>query len=133
MANGSFSKALEIGNVSELKKRDWIINETESLSLKEIGKCLSFAEKTSKDKEEFLKYLDILKIWFRDIIVFKYHPEKIVFFDLLDKIQNASDRHTIADLFERLDAIELSRKNIRANINLRLTAETLLLQFAQNQ
>jgi len=131
MANGSFKRALDIGSVVELKKRDWIINEIESLSLEEIGKAMFFAEKLAKDKEEFLKYLDILKIWYRDIIVFKYHPEKIIFFDLLDKIQNASGRHTNADIFSKLDAIELSRKNIRANANLRLTAETLLLQVAQ--
>lgn len=130
MANGSFKRALDTGNVAELKKRDWIINEIESLSLKETGKSMFFAEKLTKDKEEFLKYLDILKIWYRDIIVFKYHPEKIIFFDLFDKIQKASGLHTNADIFSRLDAIELSRKNIRANANLRLTAETLLLQVA---
>lgn len=132
MADGSFTRALDIGSVARLRKRDWIINETESLSLKEIGKCLAFAEKLSKDKEEFLEFLGILKIWYRDIIVFKYHPEKIIFFDLLDKIQNASDRHTKPGLLSRFDAIESSLQNIRANANLRLTAETLLLRFAQN-
>lgn len=133
MANGSFSRALEIGNVAGLKKRDWVINEIESLSLEETGKCLLLAEKISKDKDEFIEYLEILKVWFRDIIVFEYHPDKIIFFDLLDKIQNASGRHTKPDLLLRFDAIESCRQNVRANVNLRLTAETLLLGFAQNQ
>ncbi|MBA3035249.1 MAG: DNA polymerase III subunit delta' [Desulfobacterium sp.] len=133
MANGSFSRALDIVGIAGLRKRDWIINETESLSLNETGKCLVFAEKLSKDKENFLEFLEILKIWYRDIIVFKSHPEKIIFFDLLGKIQNASNRHTKPDLLSRFDAIESCRQNVRANVNLRLTAETLLLRFAQNQ
>ncbi len=132
MSNGSYTKALDIGSAAVLNKRDWIINETESLSLKETGNCLAFAEKLSKDKDVFFEFLDIVKIWYRDIIVFEYHPENTIFFDLLDKMQNASNRHTTPDLLSRFDEIESARQNIRANANLRLTAETLLLRFAKN-
>lgn len=133
MANGSFTRALDLSDKSRLLKRDWIINEIESLSLKETGKCLAFAERLAKEKEAFLDSIETFKIWYRDIAVFKHYPGKSIFFDLSDKIKDASARHTEKDLLSKFDEIRIARKNILANANLRLTAETLVLRLVQNQ
>ena len=131
MANGSFNRALALSDKSRLKKRDWLVNEVESLSLKETGKCMAFAERLSRDKEDLLESLDTLKIWYRDIAVYKYCPEKIVYSDLSDKTKTALLRHTEKDLLSKFDEIRIARKNILANANLRLIAETLVLRLVQ--
>lgn len=132
MANGSFNRALALSDKSRLKKRDWLVNEIESLSLKETGKCMAFAERLSKDKEDFLDSIETLKIWYRDIAVFKYYPGKSIFFDLSDKTKTAFLRHTEKDILSKFDEIRIARKNILANANLRLTAETLVLRLVQS-
>lgn len=133
MSNGSVSRALALSDKSHLKKRNWLVNELESLSLKETGKCMAFAERLSKDKEDFLDSLELLKIWYRDIAVFKYYPEKIVFSDLSDKTKTAFLRHTENDLISKFNELRVARKNILANANLRLTAETLVFRLVRYQ
>ncbi len=93
---------------------------------------MAFAERLSKDKEDFLDSIETLKIWYRDIAVFKYYPEKSIFFDLSDKIKTALLRHTEKDLLSKFDEIRIARKSIMANANLRLTAETLVLKLVQS-
>jgi DNA polymerase-3 subunit delta' len=131
MANGSFTRALALSDRSRIKKRDWLVNEIETLSLKETGKCMAFAERLSREKDEFLDSLEILNIWYRDIAISKYNPGKSIFSDISDKTKAASPGHTEKDLLSKFDVIRGARKNILANANLRLTAETLVFRLAQ--
>ena len=131
MAKGSFNRALDL-NGNRIKKRNRLVNEIETLSLKEIGKCLSFAERISKDKDDLLDSLETLITWYRDMAVFKYNPGKSIFFDLSDKIKKASQDHTVEDLLSKFNEILTARKNILANANLRLTAETLVFRLVRN-
>jgi len=132
MASGSFSHTPALSDKSRIKKRDWLLNEIESLSLKETGKCLAFAERLSRDRDDFLDSLEIFQIWFRDIAVFKYYPDKIVFMDISDKTQTASLRHNEKVLISKFNEIRVARKNILANANLRLTSEILVLRLVQS-
>lgn len=132
MANGSYNRALALSDKNRLNKRDWLVNKIESLSLKETGECMAFAERLSREKEDFLESLETLKIWYRDIAIFKYCPERIVYSDLSDKTKAASARRTEKDLLSKFNQIRIARKNILANANLRLTAETLVLKLVQS-
>jgi len=132
MANGSFTRALALSDKSRIKKRDWLVNEIETLSLKETGKCLAFAERLSREKEDLLDSLEILNIWYRDIAIFKYYPGKIIFSDISDKTKTASPRHTEKDLLSKFDEIRGARNNILANANIRLTAETLVFRLVRS-
>ncbi|MEJ2656557.1 MAG: DNA polymerase III subunit delta', partial [Desulfobacterales bacterium] len=82
MANGSYSKALSI--ISHIKKsnwikrRAWLLNEVESLPLMSIPSCLAFAETLSKNKETLTDSLEVMKSWFRDLIVCRFHPARVM-------------------------------------------------------
>ena len=130
MSNGSLSGAFNLSSIL-LKKRDWLLSELESLSLKDTGRCLAFAERLSKDKDDFLDSLETIKIWYRDIAVFKRYPDKIVFIDLSDKMQTADKKHSDQSLISKFEEIQMARQAVRANGNLRLTAETLVLKLVQ--
>ena len=88
MSNGSLSGAFNISSSKLLRKRDWLIGELESLSINDTGKCLAFAERLSKDKDDFLDSLEAIDIWYRDLAVFRHSPDKIIFIDLSDKMRN---------------------------------------------
>ena len=131
MSNGSLSGAFNISSSKLLRKRDWLISELESLSLKDTGRCLLFAERLSKDKDDFLDSLETINIWFRDMAVFKHYPDKIIFIDLSDKMQTSYKKHSEKSLILKSEEIRIARQAIRANGNLRLTAETLVLKLVQ--
>jgi DNA polymerase-3 subunit delta' len=131
MSDGSISKALALSSGRPLKKRDWIIGELESLSPKDIGRCLAFAERLSKERDDFLDYLETIKIWYRDIAVFRYYPEKIIFSDLSDKMKASCKKHSHQSLAAKFEEILKAGQAVRANGNVRLTAEMLVLKLAQ--
>ena len=59
------------------------------------GALFSFVSQLFKKKEKIEEYLEIIKTYLRDIIIFKYYPDKIIFKDLSNKISNASEKDTI--------------------------------------
>jgi DNA polymerase-3 subunit delta' len=135
MANGSVSKAVSminsINRVNWVNRRIWLINEVESLPVSSMGSRMAFAEKLSKSKEILAESLEVIKFWFRDLVVCKYDPEKIINRDLNDKILRVSKKMNVISLISKIDDIESAQKNIQANTNLRLTLEVLIMRLAK--
>jgi DNA polymerase-3 subunit delta' len=140
MANGSMTKALSMikknSQANWICLRDWLLNnigleKTGSLSLEPIIILLSFAERLSKNKEIIQDSLEIIKTYLRDLIIYKYSPEKIINKDLIRKIQHASQKIAVKSLLSKIEAIQTAQKDIRANTNLRLTLEVMMLRLAR--
>ncbi|MBW2054137.1 MAG: hypothetical protein JRI29_00305, partial [Deltaproteobacteria bacterium] len=135
LANGSVSKAVSminsINRVNWISRRIWLINEVESLPAMSMGSRMAFAEKLSKRKEILAESLEVIKFWFRDLVVCKYHPEKIINRDLKDRVQRGSKNMMVASLISKIDDVESAQKNIQANTNLRLTLEVLIMRLAK--
>ena len=135
LANGSLSKALSIisamPRINWIKRRIWLINEVGSIGYRPIGSRMAFAEKLSKEKELLADSLEVIKSWFRDLIICKYHPEKIINTDLNDKIQKVSKKMSVDFLLSNIDDIQSVQKNILANTNLRLSLEVLIMRLAR--
>ena len=98
-----------------------------SLSQQPVGRVLALAEKLSKEKDALAQSLEIIKIWFRDLIISQYDAGKIVNRDVADKIKNVSQKYNLPDLLSKVDAIQKTRNRITANTNPRLTMESLLM------
>jgi DNA polymerase-3 subunit delta' len=135
LANGSISKALSmmrhISKTNWIQRRAWLLNSLESLSLMSIPSRLAFAENLSKDKMAIADSLEVMKSWFRDLVIYKYQPEQIMNRDLREKIQQNSKKMTVDSLLSKIDDIHLAQKNIQANTNLRLTLEVLIMRLAE--
>jgi DNA polymerase III subunit delta' len=132
MSGGSISGAFNISGRNLLRKRDWLIGELESLSLKDIGRCLAFAERLSKERDDFLEYLETIKIWYRDMAVFRYYPDKIIFNDLSEKLLISHIKHSERSILSKFAEISMAGQAVRSNGHLRLIAETLVLKLVQS-
>ena len=131
LANGSFSKAIEMNRMDWIGKRAWLIREMESLTSRPVGLLLAFAEKLSVNKEMLLEALDIMNTWLRDLVICKCCPQKIINKDLHVQIQYGSQKAATPALLSKIEAIQRTRKDIQANANVRLALETLIFRLAQ--
>jgi DNA polymerase-3 subunit delta' len=131
MANGSFSRAQMMVEDNWLQHRKWVIDEMDRLSLLPIARLFSLAEKLSKEKEALAQSLEIIKVWFRDLIINRYDAAKIINRDVADKIENASQKNSLPDLLSKVDAVQKTQTRLAANTNLRLTMESLLISLAK--
>ena len=131
MANGSYSRAQAMVGNNWLKRRKWLIDEINTLSVKNLSRLLALAEKLSGEKEEISETLEFIKVWFRDLIVARYDSGKIINQDVADKIKIAPEKVGIPSLLSKVDAVQQVQNRITANTNLRLSMENLLIQLAQ--
>ncbi len=131
MANGSISKALELRAVNWINRRNWLIESVESLALVPTGALLAFAEMLAKNKELLSDSLEVIKVWLRDLVIWKYAPDKITNRDLKEKIQHASKKHSIKSTLAHIDSIQVAQRQIQGNANVRLALEVMALELAK--
>ncbi len=139
MANGSFSRAVAMASGKDQtdwkKRRDWIINamgleQPHSYYVNSIGSVLGIAAMLAKDKKKLYDSLELLKFWFRDLVIFRYYPEKIINRDLIDKIEDVSKKTETNLLILKIRLIHEAQKKIDTNANLRLMLEVIFLRLA---
>ena len=131
MANGSFSRAQAMVRHNWLKRREWLLDEINALSLNEMSRLFALAQKLSEEKEVFSETLEVMKVWFRDLTIEQYDTAKIINQDITDKVKIESERASTAALLSKFDAVQQAQNRITANTNLRLTMEYLLIKLAQ--
>ena len=136
MSNGSFSKAISMiksmNRINWIKLRSLLIKENDFLSLKQTGLIMAFALMLAKDKMVLQTFFEVIKIWIRDLLVYKYDPQKIINKDLTGRIQLISQNQTIKNLLAKMKAVESAQKDIRLNSNIRLTLELLFLRLTNS-
>lgn len=137
MANGSYSKALSMIKPQAfwINLRNWLISaigmdKPETLPSHPVNELMAFAEKLSKNKQFAMDCLEIINSWLRDLVVYKYRPEKIMHKDMISAIKYASHNISTQSLLLKIDVIHTALQNIRANLNLRLTMESLIIKLA---
>ena len=131
MAEGSISRAESMTKSNWIDKRNWIIDELEALPLRSINLCLAFSDALSKNKEWLFTAFEIMKKWLRDLVVYKYDPEKIINTDLSKRINASSKKASINALILKIKAIEKAERDIKSNSNLRLTLDSLMITLSK--
>ena len=139
MANGSISRAIVMSQSNWINLRNWLINAIDpdqsdqpgALCSMPSGILMAVAETLQKNKDFLFDSLEIIKSWLRDLVVYRFHPEKIMNKDLIEKIQFVSPNIDIRSLLLKIDAIQAAQKNIQSNANLRLTLETMMMQIGR--
>lgn len=131
MAGGSLSRALRMHRTQWANRRNWLIKEMDSLSSVSVNRLLAFGEQLSKNKDILQDSLEVMKSWLRDLAVGKLNPERVINQDLAQKIQQASQKMSIASLLDKIDTIQATQNAIRAGTNLRLALETMVLRLAK--
>ena len=133
MAHGSLSRATAMYEANWINRRNWILQEMTELSSRPINRILAFAQRLSKDKEAVLESLEVMKSWLRDLVIAAYDPGKILNQDIADEIQHAAKKMNITALLSKIDLIQKTQNRIRANTNVRLALEVLLMQLANSR
>lgn len=135
MANGSFFRALALKNSEWMFRRNWIIEEIEKMDNSSTEVRLALAEKISKikDKEDIHDLLEIMKTWYRDLLIAKYCPDKVINKDLMESVHKNSRRYTQQMLLKSISAVDRVEKEIDANVNIRLVLENFFLTPAEKK
>ena len=100
----------------------------------ELNEIVSAIKEINKYKLEVTDYLDLLTVWYRDVLLYKATKEagKVVFGDQLTYIKEKASKSSYEGIEIILDSIEKAKTRLKANVNFDLVMELLLLTIKEN-
>jgi DNA polymerase-3 subunit delta' len=129
IAAGSYTRAVSMYRDGWVARRNWIISELNALRNQTVVHRMALAEQLAATKKHLPDALGCMANYYRDLLVWRYHPGTIINRDLELEIEQAAGQQRVGDLIARIRATQEARKRLKANANPRLTMETLLLQL----
>lgn len=134
-ARGNIGRAKQLAMNDEFDKiREEAIFLMRHIKDLEINEISSAIKKIGEYNMNTADYLDIIAVWFRDVLLFKAtaNANTLIFKDEikhLKKVANTSDYEGLEII---LQAIEKTKARVRANVNFDLAMELLLLAIKEN-
>jgi len=100
----------------------------------EIHEIITAIKKISDYQFDINDYLDILGVWYRDVLLFKatHDANHLIFRDEIQYIKKVADQSAYDGIETIIDALEKAKARLKANVNFDLTMELLLLTIKEN-
>ena len=129
-AGGSIGKALEI------RKGSFLDFKNDAIKLLSTARAVPMslfflADTFGKDRDSTLQKLDILRGWYRDMLVYRetHDVNKLIHRDVADATKKLSEKMAGADILESIKTISSTHDAIERNANRQLTLESMAFQL----
>ena len=134
-AQGNMGKAIMLANseyFNEIKEEAvHLLRNIDEMTVPElmdaVKRCMAY-------KLEINDYLDIIAIWYRDVLIYKAtkNVDRVVFSDQMKYIKERARRSSYEGIENILDALEKAKARMKANVSFELAMELLLLTIKEN-
>jgi DNA polymerase-3 subunit delta' len=133
-ARGNIGKAKALASSEEFEKV-----KAEALSLlkyiqdMEVYEIVAAIKKINDYKLDINDYLDIISIWYRDVLLFKATNDvnHLVFREEITSLRKVAGRSSYEGIEDVIKALDTAQKRLSANVNFDLTMELLLLTIKE--
>ena len=122
LASGSLGKAMRLADGVMFTLRRELLESIHSLRPNEgiaIEKIMVFASQVAELKEDIPEFLDLIRSWLRDMLFIRFggNLALVMNHDLSHLYKNVGNRWEVADLFAKLEYLDLARKQLNHNCN----------------
>ena len=134
-AQGNLGKAIMLAEseyFNEIKEET--IHLMKYIDEMELHEIVAAIKRMSAYKMEIHDYLDIMAVWYRDVLLYKatQSPERLVFSDQLKFIKERAKKSSYEGIEKILESLETAKARMKANVNFELLMELLLLTIKEN-
>ena len=100
----------------------------------EIPEIVTAVKKAGEYKLEVNDYLDILAIWYRDVLLFKATADvnHLVFREEIQTIRKVAGRSSYEGIENVIRSLDKAKRRLDANVNFDLAMELLFLEMKEN-
>lgn len=127
LSMGSFIRAGLLQKKKWINKRNYILKNLSQLDHLSIGMRLRIAEHLSNNKEDIPIILEMILTWFRDILIYRFCPERTINIDYKSQIYAHAIKFSCQVIIQKIEQIQIVQKDLMANMNKRLAFEQLIL------
>lgn len=134
-ARGNVGKAQRLAQSEQFAElKDHLIHLLRHLRDMEIYELTEAVRSASEYKAEIGDYLDLIALWFRDVLLFKAtrQIDGLVFAEEIGDISAQAQKSSYEGLERILKALEKAKVRLKANVNFELTMELLMLTIKEN-
>lgn len=134
-AQGNMGKAIMLASSEHFNEiKEEAVHLLREINDMELSDLLGAVKISADYKLEITDYLDVLAIWFRDVLIYKatMNVDRVVFSDQLKYIKIRASKSSYEGIEIILDALEKAKARLKANVNFELTMELLLLTIKEN-
>lgn len=134
-AQGNMGRAIMLANSDHFNEiREEVVQLLKHISEMELNEIVAAVKNISVYKLEITDYLDIIMIWYRDVLLYKATKEidKVVFKDQLQSIKEQARKSSYEGIELILESLEKAKARLKANVNFDLVMELLFLTIKEN-
>ena len=134
-AQGNMGRAIMLANSDHFNEiREEAVQLLKHISEMELNEIVAAVKNISVYKLEITDYLDIIMIWYRDVLIYKATKEidKVVFKDQLQSIKEQARKSSYEGIELILESLEKAKARLKANVNFDLVMELLFLTIKEN-
>lgn len=108
-----------------------MLKNIKNMDVSDLSACV---KKAVTYKLSIDDYLDIITVWYRDALMYKAtsDPNILIFKEELQYIKRVAIKSTYSGIQTIIDACELAKRRLKANVNIELTMELLFLTIQEN-
>ena len=134
-AQGNMGRAIMLANSEHFNEiREEAVQLLKHIHEMELNEIVAAVKNISVYKLEITDYLDIIMIWYRDVLLYKATKEidKVVFKDQLQSIKEQARKSSYEGIELILESLEKAKARLKANVNFDLVMELLFLTIKEN-
>lgn len=134
-ARGNIGKAKLLASSEDFERvKEEALSLLKYIQDMDITEMIATIKKVTDYKLNVDDYLDILSIWYRDVLLFKATNDAnhMVFREEIQNIRKIAGRTSYEGIEKVIRALEKAKSRLEANVNFDLTMELLLLDIKEN-
>lgn len=134
-AQGNMGKAIMLANSEHFNEiREEVLQLMRYIHDMEISEIVDAVNHCTVYKLEISDYLDIIMIWYRDVLLYKATKDidKVVFKDQIEYMKEQARKSSYEGIELILESLDKAKARLKANVNFDLVMELLLLTIKEN-
>lgn len=134
-AQGNMGRAIMLVNSEHFNEiRDEAVQLLKYINEMELSEIVQAVSRITAYKLEINDYLDIIMIWYRDVLLYKATKDmdKVVFKDQIKYIKERAKRSSYEGIELIIESLEKAKARLKANVNFDLVMELLFLTIKEN-
>ncbi len=134
-AQGNMGRAIMLAHSEHFNEiKDEAVQLLKYIHEMELSEVVAAVNNITAYKLEITDYLDILMIWYRDVLLYKATKEidRVVFKDQVNYIREQAKTSSYEGIELVLGSLEKAKARLKANVNFELVMELLFLTIKEN-
>ncbi len=134
-AQGNLGRAIMLANSEHYNEiREEAVQTLKYIHEMELNEVIQAVNRISSYKLEISDYLDIMVVWFRDVLLYKAtrDVDVVVFKEELDSIREQARKSSYEGIQLIITSFDRAKERLKANVNFELVIELLFLTIQEN-